>query len=216
VRNLQTDRSASRIPAPSGLRTRRPSRIHRRVVELKRRKDRRWVCGVAPRPWRRAHASHRRAGESDYSLWTRHNPEIAVLEECRNLGNQLVASVVGRGLEQETWESRAPQCCSTGHRQIFFEFTHARDSRVQTSRKNCRRIAPWRGSTSHRRTESGDVSGAVGAGWVVQAAFPNAGGHSRDDSGASMSENLVRHDSYVPPHARQLERYTPWEGPGAR
>jgi aryl-alcohol dehydrogenase-like predicted oxidoreductase len=47
---------------------------------------------------RKAHAVHPVAAlQSEYSLWTR-NPEIAVLEECRNLGVTLVAfSPLGRG-----------------------------------------------------------------------------------------------------------------------
>jgi len=47
---------------------------------------------------RRAHAVHPIAAvQSEYSLWTR-NPEIAVLDACRELGTALVAfSPVGRG-----------------------------------------------------------------------------------------------------------------------
>jgi aryl-alcohol dehydrogenase-like predicted oxidoreductase len=47
---------------------------------------------------RRAHAVHPIAAvQSEYSLWTR-NPEIAVLDECRNLGITFVAfSPLGRG-----------------------------------------------------------------------------------------------------------------------
>ncbi|MFN7177766.1 MAG: aldo/keto reductase, partial [Thermaurantiacus sp.] len=47
---------------------------------------------------RRAHAVHPVAAlQSEYSLWVR-NPEIAVLEACRELGTALVAfSPVGRG-----------------------------------------------------------------------------------------------------------------------
>ena len=47
---------------------------------------------------RKAHAVHPIAAlQSEYSLWTR-NPEIAVLEECRQLGVTLVAfSPLGRG-----------------------------------------------------------------------------------------------------------------------
>ncbi len=47
---------------------------------------------------RRAHAVHPIAAvQSEYSLWTR-NPEIAVLDACRELGTTLVAfSPVGRG-----------------------------------------------------------------------------------------------------------------------
>ena len=48
---------------------------------------------------RRAHATHPVAAvQTEYSLWTR-NPEIAVLETCRELGVTLVAfSPVGRGV----------------------------------------------------------------------------------------------------------------------
>lgn len=48
---------------------------------------------------RRAHAVHPVAAvQTEYSLWTR-NPEIAVLETCRNLGVTFVAfSPVGRGV----------------------------------------------------------------------------------------------------------------------
>ena len=47
---------------------------------------------------RRAHAEHRIAAvQTEYSLWTR-NPEIAVLDACKELGVALVAfSPVGRG-----------------------------------------------------------------------------------------------------------------------
>jgi len=47
---------------------------------------------------RRAHAEHPIAAvQTEYSLWTR-NPEVAVLEACRELGTAFVAfSPVGRG-----------------------------------------------------------------------------------------------------------------------
>lgn len=73
------------------------------VGELSRLVERGWVRAIglsevsAP-TLRRAHAVHPIAAlQSEYSLWTR-NPEIAVLDACRELGVAFVAfSPVGRG-----------------------------------------------------------------------------------------------------------------------
>jgi len=56
------------------------------------------LCEVSAATLRRAHAVHPIAAvQSEYSLWSR-NPEIAVLEACRELGASFVAfSPLGRG-----------------------------------------------------------------------------------------------------------------------
>jgi aryl-alcohol dehydrogenase-like predicted oxidoreductase len=56
------------------------------------------LCEVSAPTLRKAHAVHPiSAVQSEYSLWTR-NPEVAVLDACRELGITLVAfSPVGRG-----------------------------------------------------------------------------------------------------------------------
>ncbi len=56
------------------------------------------LCEVSAQTLRRAHAIHPVAAvQTEYSLWTR-NPEIAVLEACREIGAAFVAfSPLGRG-----------------------------------------------------------------------------------------------------------------------
>jgi aryl-alcohol dehydrogenase-like predicted oxidoreductase len=62
---------------------------------------------VAPSTIRRAHAAHPVAAvQSEYSLWTR-QPELGVLQACRELGITFVAfSPVGRGIFADSFPKR--------------------------------------------------------------------------------------------------------------